>query len=123
MTNPLQHPTRSQVWVDEFPHAVTVCSADGTITDMNEESARVFAEDGGRDLIGTNILDCHPEPARKILENLLKTRLRNIYTIQKEGKRKLIYQSPWYRDGEFAGLVELSLDLPESMPHFDRDSQ
>jgi len=32
----------------------------------------------------------------------------------------LIYQSPWYQNGEFAGLVEISLEIPEQMPHFVR---
>ena len=34
--------------------------------------------------------------------------------------RKLIYQSPWYRDGAYAGFVELSLEIPAEMPHFVR---
>jgi hypothetical protein len=45
----------------------------------------------------------------------------NAYTIEKRGVRKLIYQAPWYRDGIFQGLVELSLDIPASMPHFVRE--
>ena len=44
----------------------------------------------------------------------------NAYTIEKEGLRKLIYQSPWYENGEFAGLVEMFVVLPETMPHYVR---
>ncbi len=45
----------------------------------------------------------------------------NVYTIEKHGKKKLIYQTPWYRDGKYAGFIELSLVIPEEMPHFIRD--
>jgi len=45
----------------------------------------------------------------------------NIYTIEKHAKKKLIYQTPWYRDGKYAGFIELSLVIPEEMPHFIRD--
>jgi hypothetical protein len=48
-------------------------------------------------------------------------RRTNVYTIQKNGKKKLIYQAPWFRDGAYAGFVELSLEIPEAMPHFNRD--
>jgi hypothetical protein len=27
---------------------------------------------------------------------------------------------PWYRDGVFAGVVELSVPIPDELPHFDR---
>ena len=42
------------------------------------------------------------------------------YTISKHGQRKLIYQTPWREDGEVRGLVEISIVLPDEMPHYDR---
>ncbi len=54
------------------------------------------------------------------MERLLATGERNVYTIEKLGVKKLIYQTPWYQDGVFAGLVELSLEIPAEMPHFVR---
>jgi transcriptional regulator with PAS, ATPase and Fis domain len=108
-------------WVKEFPGSITVCDAEGIILAMNDEALEVFAEDGGEKLIGTNALDCHPEPARTELQHLLDNQEPNVYTIEKHGVKKLIYQMPWYRDGEFAGLVELSLEIPADMPHFIRD--
>ncbi len=107
-------------WADEFPGAITVCDAEGKILDMNERSAKGYAEEGGRKLIGSNLLDCHPEPARSKVRQLLESNKPNIYTIEKNGIKKLIYQSPWYKDGKFAGVVELSLEIPEQMPHFVR---
>lgn len=107
-------------WVEEFPGAVTVCDTEGIIVAMNERAARNYAKDGGRALIGKNLLDCHPEPARTKTQRLLETQQKNVYTIEKKGVKKLIYQSPWYRDGKFAGLVELSLEIPNELPHFIR---
>ncbi len=107
-------------WVNEFPAAITVCDARGIIVEMNERAAQNYARDGGRALIGKSVLDCHPEPARTKLQHLLETQQKNVYTIEKNGVKKLIYQSPWYREGKFAGLVELSLEIPFEMPHFVR---
>jgi DUF438 domain-containing protein len=73
------------------------------------------------DLVGRNVMDCHPEPARAKLAELLATGKSNVYTIVKKGRRKLIFQSPWYQDGQFAGLLEISIELPASLPHFRRD--
>jgi hypothetical protein len=28
---------------------------------------------------------------------------------------------PWYQDGKFAGIVEISIPIPDDLPHFDRD--
>lgn len=108
-------------WAGEFPGAVTVCDTEGRILGMNAKSREVFAADGGERLIGTNVLDCHPEPSRSKLQGLMAGRRANAYTIQKDGKKKLIYQAPWFKDGAYAGFVELSLEIPWDMPHFNRD--
>ncbi len=108
-------------WVREFPGAVTVCDRDGLILEMNDRSAEVFASDGGRALLGRNVLDCHPEPARTKLAEMLAAGRTNVYTIEKKGVKKFIFQAPWRRDGEPAGLVEMVLELPPEMPHFVRD--
>jgi transcriptional regulator with PAS, ATPase and Fis domain len=107
-------------WTDEFPGAVTVCDRSGVIVEMNEKSAKAFEADGGRALIGTNLLACHPEPSRSQVVGLLANPRVNAYTIEKRGVRKLIYQAPWFQDGVCQGLVELSLEIPDSMPHFIR---
>ncbi|MDD8025687.1 MAG: PAS domain-containing protein [Acidobacteriota bacterium] len=107
-------------WWREFPGAVTVCDRAGVILEMNESARRVFASDGGAALIGKNALDCHPEPARTRLRGLLAEGRSNVYTIEKRGVRKLIYQAPWFESGVYAGFVELSLEIPAAMPHFVR---
>lgn len=108
-------------WTEQIPFAITVCDTQGVILEMNEKSAEVFKEDGGKALIGQNLMDCHPESARKQIVEMIQKDEANIYTIGKNGKKKLIYQCPWYKDGKVAGLVEISMELPENMPHFNRD--
>ncbi len=107
-------------WVKEFPGAVTICDREGIILEMNDKAAKSFEGDGGRKLIGSNVLACHPEPARSRLAQMLQAGQANTYTIEKRGKKKLIYQSPWYAAGQYAGFVELALELPDDMPHFVR---
>ena len=108
-------------WQVEFPGAITVCNEHGTVIDMNDKSALTFEADGGRALIGTNLRSCHPAAAQAKVDTLFAQRQPNVYTIRKNGVRKLIYQSPWYRDGRFAGIVELSLQIPDEIPEFIRE--
>ncbi len=109
-------------WVQEFPGSITVCDAKGIILEMNDRAVKAFQEQGGEKLIGTNMLDCHPEPARTKTQQLLETRQANVYTIEKGGVKKLIYQTPWFKGGRYSGFVELSLEIPAEMPHFIRDA-
>ena len=108
-------------WVQEFAAAITVSDAQGKIIEMNAKAAQTFAKDGGTKLIGTSVLDCHPEPARSKLRSIMKNRKPNVYTIEKAGIKKLIYQAPWFKGGKYAGVVELSVEIPFEMPHFVRD--
>lgn len=110
-------------WVKEFSGAVTICDKNGIILEMNDQACQVFARHGGKSLVGSDLLTCHPEPAKSRLKELLENPAVNAYTIEKNGVKKIIYQTPWYENGEFGGLVELSLVLPENVPHFIRSSQ
>lgn len=105
----------------EFPGALTVCDRAGIILYLNDRAAEAFQKDGGLELVGKNLLDCHPEPSRTQLARMLETGERNVYTVERDGMKRLIYQSPWYSNGEYAGFVELSLELPPEMPHLVRD--
>ena len=107
-------------WIKEFPAAVTVCDKEGTILEMNDKAAKGYEKDGGRALIGHNLLDCHPEPARSKTRALLASGEKNTHTIEKNGIKKFIYQSPWFRNGKYEGFVELALEVPWEMPHFIR---
>lgn len=108
-------------WTQEFPGGITVVNAEGIIIEMNDRACKIFEKQGGRDLIGKNLLEVHPEPARSKVAQMLKTREANTYTIEKRGTKKLIHQTPWYKDNVFAGLVELSLEISHDMPHYVRE--
>jgi transcriptional regulator with PAS, ATPase and Fis domain len=107
-------------WLDGVDVSLTVCDTSGVCTYMNERACQTFAKDGGRALLGRNLLDCHPEPARSRLLEMLGTPRANSYTVEKAGKKKLIHQTPFFRDGVFAGVIEMAIELPASMPHFVR---
>ncbi|MBM4169413.1 MAG: diguanylate cyclase [Ignavibacteria bacterium] len=108
-------------WSKELPIAITVCDTEGIIIEMNDRSIETFIKDGGAALMGSNVLDCHPEPSRTQLRNMLEHATPNIYTIEKNGKKKLICQAPWKQNGVYSGFVELSIDLPDQLSHFVRD--
>ena len=105
-------------WVKEMNCAVTVCNKNGVILYMNDRAKETFASHG--DLIGKSLIPCHNERSRAIIANLLATGGSNAYTIQKNGLKKMIYQCAWKDNGEVAGLVEISMVIPEDMPHYVR---
>ncbi len=107
-------------WLNGIDVAVTVCDREGIIIAMNERATKTFAADGGRALLGTNLMDCHPEAARQKIRSLMETGASNSYTIEKNGVKKLIHQEPWFKDDKMGGLVEFSIILPFSLPHFVR---
>jgi transcriptional regulator with PAS, ATPase and Fis domain len=107
-------------WVEELPVAITVTDASGTILAMNARSRASFEDQGGAALLGTSVFACHPEPARSKVLELFEERAANHYTVRKAGRRKVIHQIPWYREGAFAGFVEFSIPIPDELPHFER---
>lgn len=105
-------------WAEQMNCAVTVCDAECRIIYMNAKSRATFAKHG--DLIGKSLIDCHSPRSQAIIRDLLATGGSNSYTIEKHGIRKMIYQTAWRRDGKVAGLVELSMEIPQDMPHYVR---
>lgn len=105
-------------WAKEMNCAVTVCNTEGIILYMNDKAKATFAKHG--DLIGKNLMDCHNDRSKDIIRDLLETGGSNAYTIEKEGLRKMIYQTAWRVDGKVAGLVEISMVIPSDMPHYIR---
>lgn len=105
-------------WPDDINCAVTVCDINGFIKYMNRRAKETFAAHG--DLIGKNLFECHSEESRAKIRHMLATGDSNAYTISKNGQRKVIYQTPWRCGGVIAGMVEISMVVPESMPHYIR---
>ena len=94
--------------------AVTVCDTECVIVYQNEKSVAVNGDMRGKCMLG-----CHNDRSRGIIARILSD-------ISKKGQRKLIHQTPWYKDAAdgsgrtVAGIVELSVVIPEKMPHYDR---
>ena len=74
-------------YMKELNVAITVCDKEGKILQMNDKSQKT----NHGDLVGQNVLDCHPEPARRKLMRLMEEHATNAYTIEKNGVKKLIY--------------------------------
>ena len=110
----------SETWFKHFPGAITVTDENAVIITMNDAAAETFKEEGGYDLIGRSVIDCHPPEVQDKVRQLYEDGQANVYTIQKHGKKKLIYQTPIFEDGKLTGVVELSLPLPEEVPEFER---
>jgi len=107
-------------WIEKLDGNVMVSDARGKIIYMNEKAISNYEKDGGINLIGKELLECHSEASRRKILEIMNSGEKNVYTIEKKGKKKIIYQSPWFRDGEFRGIIELSLEIPIEMPHFIR---
>lgn len=105
-------------WAKEMNCAVTVCDTEGIIVYMNDKAKATFASHG--DLVGKSLMGCHSDRSKGIIAHLLETGGYNAYTIEKEGLRKMIYQTAWKQDGKVAGLVEISMIIPQDMPHYIR---
>jgi transcriptional regulator with PAS, ATPase and Fis domain len=108
-------------WIEQLDSNVMVCDAEGIIVYMNETAVRNYEKDGGAGLIGSNIMDCHNEESRRKLREMMTTHQKNVYTIEKNGHKKIIYQTPWMEGDVCKGIVELSLEIPFEMPHYKRD--
>jgi transcriptional regulator with PAS, ATPase and Fis domain len=103
---------------DSVNIGITVSDTEGRVLYMNDKSQSVFGS-----MVGSSMMGCHKEESQAIIRRLIAEAGTNAYTIEKKGVRKLIYQTPWYEDGRVAGLVEFSIVLPETMPHYVREAK
>lgn len=109
-------------WAFRMNCAVTVADKDCNVIYMNELSRATFAARGGADIIGHNLMEYHNDRSKEIIRRLLAEGGTNVYTISKGGQKKMIYQTAWRDDtGATAGLVEISMVIPEEMPHYVRN--
>jgi len=109
-------------WVEEYPGSITVCDLAGKILELNKMSAVSLRAEGGKKLVGSNLLDCHPEPALRKLKHLMKHEQTNVYTVTKGRIRKIVLQTPWYKRGRYRGFVEISLPISGRIPNIVRKS-
>ena len=106
---------RVQDWLELYPAPVTICDAHGVIVAMNYASQKNFARRGGGALIGTSLFDCHPPAANKKIQYMLQNQKAETYIVERKGKKRLVHQAPWYKEGKFAGLMETIIDLSDDI--------
>ena len=106
-------------WVKDIDGGVTVCDTEGVIVYMNNKAREIFSKYGDN-LVGRNLAACHNEKSLMMINKMITENISNSYTIEKNGQKKLIHQTPWYKDGKVAGLVEFSFVLPLDMNHLVR---
>ncbi len=102
-------------YFDEINVAVTVCDTEGVVLYQNAKSVTVNG-----DVRGQSMFPCHNERSCGIIRRLVEEGGTNVYTIEKKGVHKLIYQTAWREDGVVRGLVEFSIETPSDMPHYVR---
>ena len=107
-------------WIEKLDGNVIVSDARGKIIYMNEKALSAYEKEGGKDLLGRDLLECHSESSRKKIMEIMTSGQKNVYTIEKRGKKKIIYQSPWFVGNIFRGIIEFSLEIPAEMPHYIR---
>ena len=107
-------------WVKEFPVAVTVTAADGTIVEMNDRSLQVLRRTEAQPSCARASLIAIPRPPAPRPWNSTSEKLPITTPSRKKGQKKIIHQIPWTQDGAFAGFVEISIPIPDELPHFDR---
>lgn len=106
-------------WAEDMNCAVTVCDKSGIIIFMNQKSRDTFCKNG-ESMVGHSMIPCHNEHSQAKIREMLEQGTSNCYTIEKNGVKKMIYQTPWRENGVVMGLVEISMVIPEEMPHYIR---
>lgn len=95
--------------------SITICDTEGIVVYQNDKSLATFG-----DKVGQSMMPCHQQRSQDIIHHLLDDASTNVYTIDKKGVKKMIYQTPWFDGGVVKGLIEFSMVLPEEMPHYVR---
>lgn len=106
--------------LDRIDAAVTVCDKNLAVVYINDKAAVTFASQGGASLKGKNLAACHKASSVEKIFRIMETGKPNVYTIEKAGVHKLIWQAPWRQNGEVVGVVEIAVELPDDMPNYVR---
>ena len=103
-------------WAKELDAAVCVCDLKGIVTYMNKKGVIAY----GSDLTGKEIYSCHPAPALEKFKNLMASGKENIYSIEKNGIKKMVYQLPLVENGKCVAYAEIVKEIPKEVPHYIR---
>ena len=91
------------VLFDGLRASVTIADQDFRIRFMNDRSIAFYAEDGGAELVGKNLLDCHNAEQGTVIRDAYAR-----YRAQKEdGAPESIVHIPLMVEGQFRGIAEL----------------
>jgi len=96
-------------WIEECSFPIKGCDKEGTLVFINARAAKNAEKAGGKGLIGKSIFPCHKPESIEKFKKLVAS-----------GVKSLVYQTPWIEKGEVVGFVELTIPLPENMPHYVR---
>lgn len=108
-------------WVEEFPGMISVCDKNGKVLVMNRKIADYFESKGGKKLIGSNLFDCHGKSSGAQIHALMVKEKTHIYIAEENGERELVIHAPWYQQGEFSGLVEITVPLEGDINEIKRE--
>jgi sensor histidine kinase regulating citrate/malate metabolism len=108
-------------WIKDFSVAVVLCDTKGVITYLNDQAVAMYEPFGGKALLGKSVFECHKQQASndKMIE-IMQTRKPHVYTTERKGVKRLIYQTPHIVNDEVIGIIELAIVIPYEMPHFVR---
>lgn len=107
-------------YLEHTHFAATVCDKQGFVLYQN----RCASERDG-DVVGKNLFECHNAHSNKMIRHMMATGESNTYEVVRNGRRRLVHQTPWFDTDESAvsGLIELSIDLPDTYPTLNKDIQ
>ncbi len=106
-----------ETYLKSIDVAITICDINLNIIYMNEKSKATFPNAN----IGDSLIDCHKESSILLMKKLITEGKSNSYSIEKNGVKKIIHQTPWIKNDKISGLIEFSIVVPLEMPHFKRD--
>ena len=97
--------------IDQDRCAVVLCNLEHEIIYMNPAAVKNYEKRGGKELIGTSLLDCHnSESVRKIKEVVnwfgLSTYNNIVYTYYNEKQNKDVYMVALRDGGKLIGYYE-----------------
>lgn len=83
--------------IDQDTCAVVICSMEHEIIYMNPAAISRYAKSGGRELIGSSLLDCHSPKSRERIKEVLawfekKESNNMIYTFHNDSENKHSYR-------------------------------
>jgi transcriptional regulator with PAS, ATPase and Fis domain len=113
--------TNNNEFMKETLFAITISDINGKIIYMNDKAKITFKNEGGANLIGKSLYDCHSQNSISIIQEIMKTGIPHTYSIEKKGIHKIIHQSPLIQNGLLVGIMELSIEVPPILEHFNRD--